>query len=251
MATFDQRDQDVTTQQNAGRDIHNIHIDARPTPRGGLDSPKLAFLRAVASATHLAHVTELAADQVNEVAALLHIPLQEVPLLVTRLQEEGLVRLHWGGRVALTSEGRAQAEGTAPSGTPGAVQIGDVGAGAQVVVGSPGAVVGPGAMGAGAIRVDLGLGDLTAALQALQRAHEGLAPEAQATAQALAGEVAAIVHETQQPQPDKLGLVARLDQATSLLTTLGNVAEATQTLGPTLTLLGTALESVRRWVLGG
>jgi hypothetical protein len=63
--------------------------------------------------------------------------------------------------------------------------------------------------------------------------------------------VAAIVHETQQPQPDKPGLAARLDQATSLMTTLGNVAEATQKLGPTLALLGTALESVRRWVVGG
>jgi hypothetical protein len=251
MATFDQRDQDVTTQQNAGRDIHNIHIDARATPRGGLDSHKLAFLRAVASAMHLAHVTELAADQVNEVAALLQIPLQEVPFLLTRLQKEGLVRLHWGGRVALTSEGRAQAEGTAPSGPPGTVRIGDIGAGAQVVFGSPGAVVGPSAMGTGAIRVDLGLGDLAAALEALQRAHEGLSPEVQATTQELAGEVAAIVHETQQPQPDKPGLATRLDQVTSLMTMLGNVAEATQKLGPTLTLLGTALEVVRRWVLGG
>jgi hypothetical protein len=108
MATFDQHDQDVTTQYNAGRDIH---IYAQATPRGGLDSHELALLRAVASAIHLAHVTELSADQVNEVAALLQIPLQEVPLLVTRLQEEGLVRLHWGGRVALTPEGRARAEG--------------------------------------------------------------------------------------------------------------------------------------------
>jgi hypothetical protein len=106
-------------------------------------------------------------------------------------------------------------------------------------------------MGTGAIRVDLGLGDLAAALKALQWAHEGLSPEAQATAQELAGEVTAIVHETQQPQPDKPGLAARLEQATSLMAKLGNVAEATQKLGPTLTLLGTALESVRRWVLGG
>jgi hypothetical protein len=156
MAIFNQRDQDVKAQYNAGGDIH---MYAQAPPRDRLDGHELAFLQALASAMHLAHVTELEAAQVNEVAPPLQIPFQEVSPLVTRLQAEGLVQLHWGGRVALTPEGRARVEGTAPSGPPGAVRIGDVGAGAQV--------------------------------------------------------------------------------------------EATQTLGPTLTLLGTVLKAVRRWVLGG
>ena len=129
--------------------------------------------------------------------------------------------------------------------------MGDIGPGAQVVVGSQGAVVGPGAMGAGAIRVDLGLGDLAASLQALRRAQENLSPEAKATAQQLEGEVAAIVHETQQPQPNKQGLAQRLEQATTLVTKLESFAEAAQRLGPTLTLLGTTLKAVGHWVLGG
>jgi hypothetical protein len=120
-----------------------------------------------------------------------------------------------------------------------------------VVIGSPHAVVGPSAMGAGAVRVDLGLGDLAAALQTLRRTQEGLSPEAKATAQQLEGEVRAIVHEIQQPQPDKSGLAARLEQATSLMTKLGSIADATQKLGPMFTLLGTAFGTIRRWVLGG
>jgi len=106
-------------------------------------------------------------------------------------------------------------------------------------------------MGVGAIRVDLGIGDLAASLQALRRAQEDLSPEAKAAAQQLEGEVAAIVNETQQPQPDKPELAQRLEQATSLVAKLGSFAEATQKLGPTLTLLGTALKAVGRWILGG
>jgi hypothetical protein len=99
MTTFHQRDQDVTTQQNAGRDIHNTHIYAPATPRDGLDSYELAFLRAVASAMDLTHSPVLDAAQVNEIAALLDRPLTEVPQLVARLQGASLVELQWGGGV--------------------------------------------------------------------------------------------------------------------------------------------------------
>jgi len=167
-----------------------------------MDTHEHAFLRSLASAMQLAHLTELEADQVNEIAALLQLPLPEVPSLVTRLQEEDLIQLHWGGRLALTPEGQARAEGRTPSGTPGTVQMGDVHVGekAQVVINSPHAVTGPGAMGSGAMRVGIidSLGDLTAALQALRYGQEGLTPEAKVTAQQLEGEVVAIVHEAQQ-----------------------------------------------------
>ena len=218
-----------------------------------MDSHEQALLRALASAMHLTRATELEANQVNEVAALLQLPLEGVPILVTRLQNENLLRLHWGGRVALTSEGRARAEGPAAPGAPGTVQIRNIGAGAHVVFGSPGAVVGHGAMGAGAVHVDrpFELGDLVAALHALRRGQEDLSPDAKATAQQLGDEVAAITHAVQQPQPDRKSLAQRLDQATTLLGKLTSFAEAAQQLGPTLPLLSTAFEVVRRWILGG
>jgi hypothetical protein len=105
-------------------------------------------------------------------------------------------------------------------------------------------------MGVEAVRVDLGVGDLAAALHALRRAQEGLSPESKATAQQLEGEVAAIAREVQQPQPDKRSLAQRLDQATTLLGKLTSVTEAAQKLGPTLTLLGSAFDTIRRWIIG-
>jgi hypothetical protein len=219
-----------------------------------MDSHEHVLLRALASAMHLAHTEELEANQVNEIAVLLQLPLEEVPSLVNRLQGERLVQLHWGGRVELTPEGRARAEGRTLSAASGAVQMGNVHVSekAQVVINSPHAVTGPGAMGPGAMRVEMidSLGDLTAALQALRHGQEGLTPEGKAIAQQLEGEVVAIVQEVQQRQPNRKSLSQRLDQATTLLGKLTSVAEAAQKLGPTLTLISSAFNSLRRWIIG-
>jgi hypothetical protein len=63
-------------------------------------------------------------------------------------------------------------------------------------------------MGAGAVKIEAthGIGDLVAALQVLRRAHEQLNPEAKDTSQQLTGEMEAIVHEMQPPQPDKANI---------------------------------------------
>jgi hypothetical protein len=129
-----------------------------------------AFLRALYSAMNFGRVTELEADRVNDLANSVGLTPNDAAQLAERLQHEGFLTIRWGGRVALTPEGRRQAEGKTPPGSPGSVQFGNVGAGAHVVVGSPHAVVGPGAMGAGAVKIEAthGIGDLVAALQVLR-----------------------------------------------------------------------------------
>ena len=70
-----------------------------------MDAQEQTLLRALASAMHLGHLTALEAEQVNEVAAFLQLPLEEVPILVTRLQDEDLVKLHWGGPTPMAVAG--------------------------------------------------------------------------------------------------------------------------------------------------
>jgi len=62
-----------------------------------VDSDEHALLRALASTMRLSHATALEADQVTEVAAVLNLTPEEIPILITRLQEEHLIQLHWGG----------------------------------------------------------------------------------------------------------------------------------------------------------
>jgi hypothetical protein len=179
---------------------------------------------------HLTHSSALEANQVNELATLLHLPLTEVPQLVIRLQDMNLVRLHWGGRVALTAEGQACMEERDLY-----------------------TVAGSGPTGPGAIQVEMidSLGNLTAVLQALRHVQEGLSPQAKAITQQLEGEVAAIVNEMQRLQPDRTRLAQQLDQATALLEKLASSADATPRLGSALTLLGTAFGVVHRWAMEG
>jgi hypothetical protein len=218
-----------------------------------MENQEYAFLRALYSAMNLDRITELEADRVNDLARSFRLEPADAARIAERLAAEGFVQFHWGGKIALTPEGKHQAEGKTPPGAPGSVQFGNVGPGANVVVGSPHAVVGPGAMGAGAVKIEAthGLGDLVAALQALRRAHEQLTPEAKETSHQLTDEVEAIVHEVQQPQPDKVGLEQRLDKAAGLMNKLVGIADAATKLGPTLAGLGTACETIRGWIMGG
>jgi hypothetical protein len=218
-----------------------------------MESQEYTVLRALYSAMNLDRVTELEADRVNDLAKSFRLAPNDAAQMVERLQNEGFLRIHWGGKIALTPEGRARAEGKTPSGSPGAVQISNVGSGANIALNSPGAGVGAGALGAGAVKIEAthGIGDLVAALQALRRAHDQLTPEAKETSQQLTGEVEAIVHEVQQPQPDKVSLEQRLDKATGLMNKLVSMADTAMKLGPTLAGLGTAFEAIRGWATGG
>jgi hypothetical protein len=198
--------------------------------KGRTDSREQVLLQALTAAMHLTHSSELEANQVNELATLLHLPLTKVPQLVVRLQDMNLVRLYWGGRVALTPEGQACMEERALY-----------------------TVAGSGPLGPRAIQDEMidSLGNLTAVLQALRHTQEGLSPQAKAIAQQLEGEVTAIVQEVQRPQLDRTGLAQQLDQATALLVSFSSSADATQRLGSALTLLGTTFGVVRRWAMEG
>jgi hypothetical protein len=183
-------------------------------------------------------VTELEADRVNDLANSVGLTPNDAAQLAERLQHEGFLTIRWRGRVALTLEGRRQAEGKTPPGSAGSVQFGNVG---------------PGTMGAGAVKIEAthGIGDLVAALQVLRRAHEQLTPEAKDTSQQLTGKMEAIVHEMQRSQPDKAHIEQRLDQTTGLLNKLVGMADAAMKLGQTLAGLGTAFETIRGWIMGG
>jgi hypothetical protein len=217
-----------------------------------MDGREHAFLRALYSALNLGCITELEAEQVNGLAKGFGLSPYEAALLAERLQNEGFLSIHWGGKIALTPEGRDRAEGKTLSGAPGAVQFGNVGPNTNIVVSSPGSAAGAGAMGAGAVKIEVthGIGDLAAALQALRRAHAQLPPEAQETSQQLTSEVEAVVHEMQQPHPDKVSIEQRLDKATGLMKRLVNLSDVATKLGPTLLSLGTAFEKISRWIMG-
>jgi hypothetical protein len=157
-----------------------------------------AFLRALYSASGLVGSGRLNAERVNDLGETLQIPRGEILQLVERLHSDGLVTVHWGGELSLTSKGIQHARGEAAgrSGAPGGIAAGrDV----YVVQGSPNAAIGPGAMGAGTIRIEAPAGDLVVALQVLRAIRPDLSKAAQEDVQALEGELQATIQETQQP----------------------------------------------------
>jgi hypothetical protein len=76
--------------------------------------------------------TELSAEQVNGVGETLGLQPEQTGGLVNRLQEGGLVKWHWPGKVSLTQEGVMQSSGQA--------------AGREVQIGPGGVYIGSGAV---------------------------------------------------------------------------------------------------------
>jgi hypothetical protein len=193
---------------------------------------------------------------VNGLGETLQIAPTEALDLVERLQADGLVQLHWGGGLSLTSEGRGRAEGGGAERTaaaPGAVSIGNIGSGANVIIGSPEAVAGyqatgKGATGAGAIRIEAPVGDLAAVLPALRSARVGLRGAAGEDAEALEAELDAMLKEVQRPDPDQDSLKQGVKKSRSLLERLGQVGETTGKLKPVFDLAGVAISALAKWL---
>ena len=210
-----------------------------------------ALLRALYATCELNKSDKLNAEQTNRLAAVLGLSPEDTGQLAERLQEENLIRLHWGGEVSLTSEGKEHATGKTLSGSTGPVSMGDVREGAQVVVHSPGATVGTGATGVGAIRVEGASGDLAAALQALRLGQEPTNPEARQSKQALEEAIEATIQEAQRPEPDKKTLEQHLKRTTGLLEQLTKITNVTQKLGPALEFVKKGLSTLSSWIPGG
>jgi hypothetical protein len=221
---------------------------------GSMENRTDAFLRALHSASELADGGRLTAEHVNGLGDLFQIERTDVLNLVEQLQSDGLVSVHWGGGLALTGKGRERATGRGAAGTatPGNVSIGDIAAGANVNIHSPNAVVGyqtgAGATGAGAIRIEAPVGDLAAALQALRAAHRDLSGLAKEQAQALDSQLQATLQEVQHPAPNQAGLEKHIAQSRTLLERLSQAADATNKLKPALSLAGTAIGAIAKWL---
>jgi hypothetical protein len=212
----------------------------------------LELLRALYSASAATGSSEpLPAERVNELGALLALSEEDVFHLVERLRKEGLLEVQWGGKVVLTEKGKERVTGRTVAAVPGSVSVifGNIGPGASpsVAVGDH-ATAGPGATGAGAVRIEVPRGDLAAALQALRLAQEELPPEAKAPARELQGELESIHEEMQRPEPDKPKLEMHLARAEGLLGTINNISKAAAGLFAPAGLIGLALVHLGRWL---
>ena len=107
-----------------------------------------ALLSALRAALAEAGSTSLPAERVRTLGAAAGLSDAELAQRIDALAREGLLRLRWGGEVELTEKALER-----PSGPPGRIPTVQVGHGSIVQIGSPNAVAGPGAIGAGAVVV--------------------------------------------------------------------------------------------------
>jgi hypothetical protein len=208
-----------------------------PTPQGLKEQ---ALLRALYSALALKGSAELDAEDVNTLAQPLCLSPEETFTLVEQLRAEELVTAHSGGRVSLTPEGRDRAEGKVTHVPEVHLEAGAtyIGPSAHIL----GSAIGPHAMGAGAVRIEIGAGDLAAALQALRVNQSQLVdPEAQKVARELGDTLEAVLQEITQRPPDKKTLRQRFGEATELVEKLGKWEDACNKLGPILASIGKVL----------
>jgi hypothetical protein len=149
-----------------------------------MESKEQALLRALYSALALKGSAELDAKDVNTLARPLRLSPEETLTLVEQLRAEQLVTVHWGGRVSLTPNGQDRAEGKITNVPQVHLEAGETYIGPSAHI--SGSAIGPHAMGAGAVRIEISAGDLAAALQALRVDQSQLVdPEAQKVAREL------------------------------------------------------------------
>lgn len=207
----------------------------------------LEFLRALYAANTAIGGEPLLAERVNGLGDLLALSEEDVFHRVGRLQSEGLLRIQWGGKVIVTAKGEERVTGGTVATAPGSVTIRNIGAGANVAIGQD-AVAGAGAVGAGAVRIEVARGDLAAALQALGLAEGELPAEAKTSARELKAELERMLEETRRAQPDMPKLEQNLQRAEGLLGTINNISNAAVSLFSQEGLIGIALGHLRRWI---
>jgi hypothetical protein len=184
----------------------------------------------------------LAAEQVNAFAPVLGLAERDLVDMIGRLQEDGLVTVRWGGELRLTAKGSARAVGKADAAA--SVSIGDIGAGANVNINSPNAVV-----GAGAMRIDLPSRDLAdRSVAALREAGQALQGPQQEKTKQLADSVESIVGEAAKAPQDPSALKVRLTEVKGLVGDLSDIAEKGSSLWPALIGAKTVLGLVARAV---
>jgi hypothetical protein len=182
----------------------------------------------------------LAAEQVNGLTTILGIAERDLAELVGRLQDDELISVRWGGELRLTEKGSARALGKTDA--QAAVSIRDIGAGANVNINSPNAVVGDGAM-----RTEMASPEIVArSIAALREAGQALAGPQQDTATALADGVEDAVSAAKQPQRDPEALKGKLARVKGLVGDLSEIADQGGKLWPALAGVKTVLGPVAR-----
>jgi DNA-binding MarR family transcriptional regulator len=184
------------------------------------------LLRSLHAATILAQRNELTAEEVNALAARLGLTEAGVLAIIERLKADGLVELHWGGRLSLTAAGREQAAGT-PKAAPASINLAS---GAILAINSSGTI----GHGAGATDTTVAVAGIaagqrasliaaaTADLAALIQAVKALEPTenepAARTAKELGEAAQATLDEIRKPDAES----GRIKQAAGQLGTLLN-----------------------------
>lgn len=158
-----------------------------------MTDPATLLLRSLLTSASLSGRTELSAEEVNGLAAVLGLSDAVVLQAIERLKTDGFVELHWGGRVSLTAAGREQG-----AGTPGA------GAKSINVTNSPNTNVAIDgiAAGQGAVVMSNVAGDLAALLHSLRTLQANPDKPTADAANELAEVAKATLAEVQAPAPD-------------------------------------------------
>jgi hypothetical protein len=218
-----------------------------------------SFLRSLDVVTSLNGNARLSADQVRGLGTAHGLSDSDILVLVEGLKKEGALELHWGGEVSLTVQGRDRAAGKVQ---PAGGNIYNLGANAIFASGTSGPVghgagaidstvaVGGTAAGQNAVLLTAAAGDLAAALQILRQHQAKLPTSVKPQADELERELKATVQAVQQPAPDKPAVEQHLSRVRTLVSDLGGIAEAGAKLKPVWTLIGTATDTVGKWLSG-
>jgi hypothetical protein len=208
----------------------------------------IVLLRAIATRLDLHDREELDPDAVTALGEALGLTPAAVEELAEALQAAGLIRIRWGGIVSLTPEGRDRASGDSrpAQGPSWTISVGNIGDGAIFAPGSPGAVMGNNAMGAGAVRLEPGAAaaDLAAALQALRAARADVPDGERQQVDELETELAAATQELRQPAPEPSAVQQRLGRAQATIDRIAGTAESVGRLGRALNAIKTVVTGI-------
>jgi len=188
-----------------------------------------ALLKALIQETSDQGVTALESEAVNRLGASLLLSPPETFDVVSKLESEGWVETHWGGRVAVTPSGQEHILGKSA-----AVQNIHLGDGA-IYIGEKVHISSGVAVGAQAIAVNIQVDEL---LQDLRSLRSKLDPHGERLVQELVDEVTAIKKELQQPIPEKPTLWNRIGKAKALIRDLASIGQSVEVLGPVVIKAG-------------
>ena len=201
------------------------------------------FLTALRLAATLASTNRLQSERVRAVGGALGLDEQGIVDRIEALAARGALTLRWGGVVELvTPRGNAAAS---------AIQIGDVSG--NVVVGSPGATAGHGAVGAGAqVNVkrsrDQALVALAAGLIELRAKVAELDASAARKVDELATQVQATLAAAKEPSPSKATLLEGVKKGRALTDEAVKITGNITKLEPTLDLLKGGYDLLSGWI---